>query len=248
MSTRAKQVGLVGIGLALAAVMIWLGLWQMQVFVDKGNRSVEDRASQPAVPLAEHLGSDGQVGDIYGKQVTFTGTYLPGQEVVIPTGAGQRVLTALQLDDGRVLAVVRGLTTGGAGAPPTGVVTQTGLFLPGEGDPKGVVPDGSLRTVRMPLLAQVWPQQLVAGFVTLNAAESAAQGLAQAPVQLPGGEGSVQNSGYALQWWVFAAFALGMSIKFSHTLGVQQRRREEDKLTASAETLPSTTTEEDHTV
>lgn len=246
MNTRAKQVGLVTLGAVVAAVMIFLGLWQMQVFVDKGNRSVEDRAAQPPVPLAEHIATTGEMGDIYGKQVTFTGTFLPEQEILIPTGDGRRVLTALELTDGRVLPVVRGLAPGEAAfaEPPAGTVTETGLFLPGEGDPDGVVPDGVLRTVRMPLLAQQWPQQLVSGFVTLNAEESAAQGLEHAPVTLPGGEGSAQNGGYALQWWVFAAFALGMSIKLAHTLGVQDRRREEGELAAPPAPAP---TKEDQT-
>lgn len=234
MRTRSKQVLLVGVGALLAGVMVFLGLWQMQVFVDKGNRSVEDRAAQSPVPLAEHLGSAGEVGDIYGKQVTFTGVYLPEQEIRIPSVNGNRVLTALQLHDGRILAVVRGLAIGStSAAPPTGEITGSGLFLPGEGDAEGV-PDGSLRTVRMPLLAQMWPQQLVPGFVTLNPDESAAQGMVGAPVKLPGGEGSIQNSGYALQWWVFAAFALGMSIKLAHSLGLQQRRREEAELASGS--------------
>lgn len=247
MSTRIKQVGLVSIGAVVAAVMIFLGLWQMQVFVDKGNRSVEDRAAQPPVPLAEHIGTAGEMGDIYGKQVTFTGTYLPQQEILIPTGAGQRVLTAVELPDGRVLPVVRGLASDPTriAAPPAGVVTETGLFLPGEGDPDSVVPDGVLRSVRMPLLAQQWHQQLVSGFVTLTEQESAAQGMTHAPVSLPGGEGSAQNGGYALQWWVFAAFALGMSIKLAHSLGVQEHRREEGELAApGGPSAPETIKEE----
>ncbi len=249
MNTRMKQVGLVSIGAVVAAVMIFLGLWQMQVFVDKGNRSVEDRAAQPPVPLAEHLGTAGEMGDIYGKQVTFTGSYLPGQEILIPTGQGQRVLTAVALADGRVLPVVRGLASDPASiiAPPAGTVTETGLFLPGEGDPADVVPDGKLRSVRMPLLAQQWPQQLVSGFVTLTAEESAAQRMAHAPVTLPSGEGSAQNGGYALQWWVFAAFALGMSIKLAHSLGVQDRRREEGELAAPGTPSASETTKEEQT-
>lgn len=247
MNTRMKQVGLVSLGTAMAAVMIFLGLWQMQVFVDKGNRSVEDRAAQPAVPLAEHLGSSGAVGDIYGKQVVFTGTYLPDQQILIPTGTEQRVLTAVSLADGRVLPVVRGVSSqpDQITAPPPGTVTQTGLFLPGEGDPEGLVPDGRLHSVRMPLLAQQWSQPLVPGFVTLSQSDSAAQGLSQAPVSLPSGEGSAQNGGYALQWWVFAAFALGMSIKLAHSLGVQQRRRDEAELAVpGTEASPSTKEEQ----
>ncbi len=245
MSTRLKQVLLVTLGAVLAAVMIFLGLWQMQVFVDKGNRSVEERAAQPPVPLSEHVATSGEVGDIYGKQVTFTGTYLPAQEIRIPGEGDERILTAVELADGRVLPVVRGATASGAPVepPPAGTVTETGLFLPGEGDADEGLPDGKLHSVRMPLLAQQWPQQLIPGFVTLGAQDAAAQGLTQASVKLPGGEGSAQNGGYALQWWVFAAFALGMSITFAHTLGVRERRREEAALAAAAEAAPETSKE-----
>jgi len=58
---------------------------------------------------------------------------------------------------------------------------------------------------------------------TLDAATATAQGLAPATVTLPSGEGSWRNSGYALQWWVFALFALGMSIRFAQTMGRRSR-------------------------
>ena len=239
MSTRLKQILLVGVGLAGAIVMVLLGLWQMQVFVDQGNRGVADRASQPPVPLDGEVNADGTVGDIYGKQVTIVGTYVPGQQELIPTGDGWRVLAAFEVRDGRILPVVRGLTDrpDAVPAPPAGERTEAGLFLPGEGDPEpgsagaSVGPD-ELGSVRMPLLAQQWSQQLIPGFVTLSAADAAAHGLAQASVDLPAGEGAARNSGYALQWWVFAAFGLGMAIKLAHGLGVRERRAQDAALAA----------------
>ena len=47
------------------------------------------------------------------------------------------------------------------------------------------------------------------------AAESAAQGLEPAPVVLPEGSGRLRNGAYALQWWVFAAFAVGLAIRMA---------------------------------
>jgi len=73
--------------------------------------------------------------------------------------------------------------------------------------------------VRLPVLAQFWPQQLLPGFITLPAAASAAQGLDTAVVALPSGSGSIQNIGYALQWWVFAAFGAFMTVRFVRALG-----------------------------
>lgn len=230
MSTRAKQVLLVAAGAVVALVMVFLGLWQMQVFVDKGNRSVQARAEQAPVALAEFVRADGTVGDGYGKRVIVVGRYLPAQQITIPdAGATVRVLTALELEDGRVLPVVRGVAPAASVTPPPpGTVTQMGLFLPGEGDSTTSVGPDQIGSVRMPLLAQRWPQRLVPGFVTLSAEDAAAQGLAQASVTLPQGEGSFQNGGYALQWWIFAAFAVGMSIKFAVSLGARERTQRED--------------------
>ena len=46
----------------------------------------------------------------------------------------------------------------------------------------------------------------------------ASSGVAAA-TSLPSGEGSIQNAGYALQWWVFAAFAAFMTLRFVRTIG-----------------------------
>ena len=235
MSTRLKQILIIVVAAAIALGMVFLGLWQMQVFVDEGNKSVQDRAAQAAVPLEDQLGSDSALADVYGKQVTVTGSYVPDQQVLIPGQEGYRVLAAFKVEDGRILPVVRGVTADEASIPPppSGERTETGLFLPGEGDLKDErniqvdVPEGQLASVRMPSLAQVWPQQLVPGFVTLNEADALGHGLAAAPVALPTGEGSAQNSGYALQWWVFAVFGMGMAIKIAHSLGVKERRAQE---------------------
>lgn len=214
------QQGLVGaVGLAVAVAMLWLGLWQMQVFESKETSSAQARAALPPVALLDNVNPDGTVGDVYGRQVAVTGEYLPGQEVLI-TGPDEvtRVLTALQVPDGRVLAVVRGIGTAGSAppAPPTGQVRVVGVFLPSEA--AGDTPTGS---VRLPALAQQWPQQLLPGFVTLDEAGARSQGLEPALVSLPDGEGSWQNYGYALQWWVFAAFALFMAGRFVRAIGRQ---------------------------
>ena len=143
-------------------------------------------------------------------------------EVTTSDGLPQRVLTALQLADGRVLPVVRGTVgslTASAPSPPAGTVTQTGVFLPSEARADHTVPPEAMGSVRLPLLAQRWSQPLLPGFITLGRADAVAQGLSRATAVLPTGEGSVQNIGYALQWWVFAAFAVLLTFRFVRTIG-----------------------------
>ncbi|HEY3546811.1 MAG TPA: SURF1 family protein [Propionicimonas sp.] len=222
MGVRARQWLIAVVGAVLTVAMLWLGLWQMRVFEDKENESAAARAGQPAVPLLDFVSADGTVGDIYGKPVSVTGHYLPAQQARIRAEDGTvRVLTAFQVADGRVLPVVRGVLPAGATTipePPAGELTQSGVFLPSE-EGSGQNDTGTeLGTVRLPVLAQFWPQQLLPGFITLPAAESAAQGLATAVVALPSGSGSIQNIGYALQWWVFAAFGAFMTVRFIRAL------------------------------
>ncbi|MFV0452702.1 MAG: SURF1 family protein [Propioniciclava sp.] len=236
MRTLLKQGAVVVGGLVAAAVMLWLGLWQMQAFVDSGNRGIEERAAQEPVPLESLLTADGVDGDAYGKPMTVTGVYLPDQEILLPADAGVRVLTAVELPDGRVLPVVRGIAESAAAVnpPPRGTLTQTGLLLPGEGDVPGTAP-GELASVRMPRLAQEWPQQLVPGFITLNEADARRQGLTPAPVELPEGTGSFQNGGYALQWWIFAAVGLGIAVRVAVGIGRRDRALREESALADLE-------------
>ena len=159
MSVRARQALIVAAGLAVAAVMVVLGLWQMQRSIDSGAAGVRARAEQAAVPLLDYLHADGTTDDIYGKQATVTGEYLPAQQLLVggPDGA-LRILTAFRVADGRVVPVVRGLAPGAvAPAPPAGTRTESGIFLPGEGDSDAAAPAGGLASVRTPLIAQRWP-------------------------------------------------------------------------------------------
>ena len=230
MSLRFRQALIVALGIVAAAVMTWRGFWQLQVFTDQGNASVQARAEQPAVPLIDQVGADGTVGDIYGKPVIANGHYLAGrQQRVLDEQGVVRVLSAFQLADGRVLPVVRGVIAQGVDAPPApaGHLTQTGLFLASEAGADHALARGyDLGSVRLAQLAQLWPEPLIPGFITLDSAEAARQGLQPAAVNLPTGEGSWRNSGYALQWWVFALFALGMTIKIAQGMGKRERTRQ----------------------
>ncbi len=196
------------VGLLVAGFCTWLGLWQARVFESQGMEAREAATAAPAVALSTQAGND--LTGLWGRTVVVTGSYLSGQEVLVQAEDGAvRVLTALQLADGRVVAVVRGLEP--AVPPPPGVVTQAGVLLPPEEGRTHPVAAGRLSSVRLQQLAQVWPQPIVDGYVTLREADATAQGMVPARVVLPRAAGEDRNAGYALQWWVFGAFALVMA-------------------------------------
>lgn len=220
---RLRQALVLALGVLAAAVMVVLGLWQMQVFLDQESQSAEARSQGDPVPLMSRVSADNAVDDVYGRRVTVQGTYLPSQQLVARDSADSaRVLAALQLADGRVLPVVLGVLPDSGQVPiARGHVQITGVFLASDKapDPVPVLSAGEVASVRLPALAQLWTQPLLPGYVTLPDADAEQLGLAAAPLALPGGEGSVRNEGYALQWWVFAAFALGVSVKISRDIG-----------------------------
>lgn len=223
MSLRLKQVLTIAVGVLVAAVMLLLGLWQMSRFQLSMQDVAIERRAMEAVQLADHVHPDGSIDDIYGRVVRAEGEYLPEHEVVVGTTEA-RVATAFELADGRHVAVVRGSVDGAAAppAPPAGVTTIEGIFTASDHDTDR--PQGS---VRLQQLAQTWPSPLVAGYVTLTAEQSAAQGLAPAEAELPESEGTAMHQGYALQWWVFAFAAIAFSIFLARNFRIQEEKRAE---------------------
>lgn len=224
-----RQILIVVGGVALAAAMVVLGVWQLDVYHEQGAAASARRAAAAPVPLSRAAPPGVAVTDGFGRSVTFAGTYDPALQELVPTTDGSpgiRVLTGLRQADGSLVPVVRGQLadrSSPAPPPPTGPVEQTGILLPSEdsGD------NGSTPTrvaVRLPLLAQEWSGPLIGGFVTLSAPDSAVQGLAASPLKLPESSGRLRNGAYAVQWWLFSAFAVVMAVRMARDFG----RREVD--------------------
>lgn len=233
---RARTVALqalVGLlGAALCLVMVFLGLWQMQVFESQKGSKAQEVAQQPAVPLESNLTSSGSSMPLYGHQVSVTGTFLPTHQVLVGTKSPWRVVTALRTTGGRTVAVVRGTTTSSvAPTPPSGTQTVSGVILPKEtsdGTPVAAgAPTGVQAVVRLDQLAQGWPAPLVDGYVTMGESQQRAEGLGTIAAVIPDTDGGrVRNQGYALQWWAFAAFGAVVTV-----IAVRAVGRREDGLT-----------------
>lgn len=232
MSVRMQQAVALLVGFVIAAVMITLGIWQMSSYEASTQDYSAERAAEPPTALAEAVAVDGVVQDVYGKRVTLNGNYLPEYEVTVGTESPWRVLTLLQLEDGRHIAVVRGALEAEAAqesipAAPTGPQDIEGIFLAPDFPATGG--DADISSVRIQELAQEWPAPLIGGYVTLPAADSAAQGLGEAALVLPAAEGSPTHRGYALQWWVFAAGAITFGVYTANQLGRDAKKKEAKK-------------------
>lgn len=240
--TRVKQASILLLGLVLCAVMVVLGLWQKQVYENSGAQAAAEREAQPPLVLTQVAPPSQPVSKGFGRSVTFTGTYLAHEQLLVPTGDGYRVLTPLLQANGSVVPVVRGtVPTAGAPAPPSGTQHQVGVLAASEAaaDQPASLPADQINGVQLSVLAQRWRQPMIGGYVTLTPDEAHAQGLGAATAQLPHNDGRFRNGAYALQWWVFAAFAIAFAIKIARDLGRRDLLADESAAQAAAPSEPA---------
>ncbi len=171
--------------------------------------------------------------------MTITGSYLPEAEAVVRlrTLDGKpavEVLTPMRLDDGRVVAVDRGLapvTDAGAvpvyPAAPDGAVTVTAWLYPDQPDPsdrpvvRGEGPP-QLYAADSRVLATTAGLELVSGILVLPAGQAGV--LAPVPVGPTVADAApFTNFSYALQWLTFGLIAL-VALGYFIRLEMLQRR------------------------
>ena len=225
--TRLRQVLVIAFGIGLAAVMVVLGFWQLEVYHHQGAAAAARRASAPPVTLSSVARPGESASAGYGRSVAFEGSYDPALQLLVPVEdeVGQfRVLTGLRQADGAVVAVVRGVVSEPAAPPPpSGPVQQVGVLLPTEEYvPQTNLASGQMASVRLPALAQQWPGPLLDGWVNLSSSDATGQGLTPALVRLPESPGRLRNGAYVGQWWLFAAFTLFMAFRIARDIGIDE--------------------------
>ena len=229
------------VGFAVACYTL-LAPWQ---FGREEQREAQERAittadATPPVPLAQLVPPGSAVTpELQWRQVTITGSYLPGAEAVVRlrTLDGKpavEVLTPMRLDDGRVVAVDRGLapvTDAGAvpmyAAAPDGTVTVTAWLYPDQPDPserpvvRGEGPP-QLYAADSRVLATTAGLELVPGILLLPAGQPGV--LAPVPVGPTVADAApFTNFSYALQWLTFGLIAL-VALGYFIRLEMLQRR------------------------
>ncbi|RVC62485.1 MAG: SURF1 family protein [Mesorhizobium sp.] len=147
------------LGMALFAVLIGLGTWQVQRLHWKEGllQTIDQRTHSAPRPLAELEKQFAATGDVDYTPVTVTGTFLHQRErhffATWEGASGFDVFTPLQLDDGRFVLVNRGFVPYDLkdaakrlqGEVP-GKVTITGLARnPLAGKPSVMLPDNDVQ-------------------------------------------------------------------------------------------------------
>lgn len=207
---------------------------------DAEQHALDAASAIPPAPLAQVLPTGGVTPAVDWRQVTVTGTYLPGAEGLVRLRVYDgkpafEVLTPLRTADGRVVAIDRGYVTAANGAvvppypaPPTGDVTIAGRLRVDETDADHRAPftaDGhrQLYVADSRTLASATDLPIQEGFVALTGGQPGV--LNPLPVEPAAAQSAAPftNFSYALQWLTFGAIAVFALVYFVRLEMLQRR-------------------------
>lgn len=162
-----------------------------------------------------------------GKPVTATGRYEASEQFLVPDRVldeelGYWVMTPLETNEGGVLVVLRGWVSdpGLADLPASTPVSVTGTLAPAEAPALEIdLENGRMSSVDLGVLVNTWDGDLYNAFIfaTQEDPQLTATSMEQVPPPtLANRDIDWGNLGYAMQWWVFAAFAVYMYFRFLH--------------------------------
>ncbi|CAN5379866.1 SURF1 family protein [soil metagenome] len=224
---QPRWLALLAVLVAVLIAFSQLGLWQISRAQDDDNRELGSaQAARETQPLADVLAPHQAFPDDGSNlPVATSGSYVADLQFLIPQRRlagreGYWVVTPLRTETGALLPVLRGWVQRpqDAGMPDATRRSVSGTLAPGESPVEaGDLPPGQLGSLDLAVLVNEWPGQLYNAFIFATDEQPAvASGEVQAvPPPTLGGEGlDWRNLGYAMQWWVFAAFAVYMYWRF----------------------------------
>lgn len=219
---RLRVLPIHAIGVIAVAIAVSLGMWQLNAWERQRDLASAAVAERDPVPFAELLtpGASFPAADA-GAPVEIEGTWIPESTFYISDRSydgtdGFWVLTAIRVD-GALLPLVRGWTASLDEVPPapSGDVDAVAWLQPGEGT--GAQDDDAsdrvLPQVRLADVVRLLDDDIYDGYAVVDHAEQTNGGTsglaAVTPDQVPSvGFGTgLRNLLYAIEWWVFAAFA-----------------------------------------
>jgi cytochrome oxidase assembly protein ShyY1 len=215
-------------GLLLTALFVRLGSWQLSRLEERQayNTTVAARVDGSPRPFKGLVGQFGDdPGVLVDRNAVVTGRYIHADEF-FSVGrnydglTGTLVLTPLELDNGSIMIIVRGLVPVGTPGPPatgyetpTRVVSLTGRLDDGEeplriGEPPP--DDGVLSQISRVDLEYIdkWYKGDVLP-VDLILETQSQQNAGESPIPVPRSElNEGRHLGYAVQWFAFAVIAV----------------------------------------
>ncbi|WP_167305886.1 SURF1 family protein [Nocardioides euryhalodurans] len=203
----------------LVGVAVWLGAWQWDAWEARRAAEARDLTLAEPVPVADVIGPDDPFpGDRVGQPVVLAGEWLDDGTVFVERESGYWVVTPLAIGGAGepALPVVRGVAERPEAEPVTGPAELVGWLQPSEGtgstdpDPS----DDVLPQLRVADLVQRVDVDLYGAYAVATEPET---GLAVADLEeLPESSRftAARNLFYAIEWWVFGAFALFVWVRY----------------------------------
>ena len=219
-----RWAGLLLVALLVAATCVALGRWQLHRMGDRHERNdlLERNLDGPPVPPQElvRVGRGPRDQDQYAR-IRATGRYDVGHQLLVRTRpldgqVGYYVLTPLVTQQGPAVLMVRGWVQDGptaeslpdVPAPPAGTVTVTARLRPSElPSTTGTPPKGQVTRIDVSQIAGSLPYRVYGGYGEVTTEQPERR---NTPTRLPPPEPSEgPHLAYAVQWFLFAAMALG---------------------------------------
>jgi cytochrome oxidase assembly protein ShyY1 len=256
MMLRPQWIAALVLALAIAAGFALLGQWQLDRAISSGE--VVERSTEIVQPLSDTVSPDGPPPKVAeGQMIETTGSYVPGDEQIISGRhnggeTGFWVVSHFVTDEGFSIAVARGWTADAdeAEAIRERLATQmsilslqplTGRFLSSEAPvlPEDGADPHTMTTVSTAALINLWAnwsdQPVYQGYIVDSVAP---EGLAVIDSPEPEVEVPLNwlNIFYALEWAVFAGFAVFLWYRLVRDAWEREVEEAEIAAAAAAET------------
>ena len=201
---RPGLLGLHAFAIAAVGFCVVMGLWQLGIYEGRQG-DAQDGASRKVEPLADVWGpGEAFTSDLKDKRVSLEGRFADDDLRVTRDDGSTWLVTPFVIGD-HALLVVRGE---GERAPASDATELDVVLEPSESGGRALGSDRTTDTISVPALINDLPLQLYSGYgIALTATGLP---LVDAPEPEVSWTVGLRNLAYALQWWVFAAFALFM--------------------------------------
>ena len=251
MMLRPRWVLALVFALAVAAGFALLGQWQLERAIASG--VVVERTTEKVLPLSTVVKPDGPPFDsATGQKITVDGFWVPGDEQLIAGRlnggvSGYWVVSHFVTGEGAHIAVARGWAPDKKAAEAArenlqaGIaseVTLNGRFVAAEapGVPKDGADPHEMTTVAPAALINIWKgftdQPVYFGYI-VDAESAPGLTVIDSPVPVDSADLNWLNVFYALEWAVFAGFAV--FLWFRLVKDAVEREEEEAAIAAEAE-------------